>query len=392
MNKSITILMSNGITKDIKEIKVGDKVICADSQIGIVDGVNKIETDLYNIIPSKGNNYIVHSEQLLILKASNHEIINWTPKRNYYKVRWLQNFTIKEKCFSKSKYGSKENAYNSAKNYIENDVPKLQGYTKYKDIVEIKAKDYYNLPKRIRDAYKSFSVGINFESKQVEIDPYMLGYWLGDGTSANTEITTADTEIVEYVNNLAKSLGLQVTHSNKYHYNITTGTNYGGTGRNPWNNFLKKYNLINNKHIPDNFKFNSKENRLKLLAGLIDSDGYQRDNCYDFCLKSEKLSDDIIFLARSLGFFVPGKQKVKKTCTNSKNGPVTGDYFRFSIFGEGLENIPCLLNRKLTHERRTKKSANVNGVKIISMGKQPWYILKIKDNARYLLDDFTVLG
>jgi hypothetical protein len=150
-----------------------------------------------------------------------------------------------------------------------------------------------------------------------------------------------------------KSLNLQL-RINGLHVNITTGTTLDGPGRNVLLNFFKDNNLLNNKHIPDTYKFNSRENRLKLLAGLIDSDGYLSNNVYEFTLKSEILVNDIIFLVRSLCFFTY-KKEIQKTCTNGPNGSVTGNYLRFHICGEGLEEILVLLERKRAHERRSKK-------------------------------------
>lgn len=155
--------------------------------------------------------------------------------------------------------------------------------------------------------------------------------------------------MVDYFKKFAESICLQVTNSDEFTYDVTTGSNTGGHGRNPWRNFLKKYNLLGNKHIPDDYKFNSMESRLKLLAGLIDSDGYEDHNAFDFCLKSEKLVDDIIFLSRSLGFHVTEKNKVTKVYTNAPDGPKEGTYYRFRICGEGLEKIPVLLEREREH-------------------------------------------
>ena len=84
------------------------------------------------------------------------------------------------------------------------------------------------------------------------------------------------------------------------------------------------------------------------------------------------------------------KNKCTKTCTNSSNGPVTGTYYRFIIYGEGLEDIPSLLKRKQAKPRKQKKDASVTGLKIKSIGKQTYYILKT-NCTRFLLDDFTVV-
>ena len=82
------------------------------------------------------------------------------------------------------------------------------------------------------------------------------------------------------------------------------GWNSGGNNR--MLNSLKQHNMIKNKHIPLIYKCNSRQNRLKLLAGLIDSDGYlsHSKSDYQFCqsLEHEELIDDVIYLCRSLGF------------------------------------------------------------------------------------------
>ena len=84
------------------------------------------------------------------------------------------------------------------------------------------------------------------------------------------------------------------------------------------------------------------------------------------------MADDVIFLARSLGFKAH-KTKCRQTCTNSSRGRVTGTYYRFIIYGEGLEKVPSLLKRKQTHKRVTKKNARVTGIRIKYYGKI-WFI------------------
>lgn len=72
---------------------------------------------------------------------------------------------------------------------------------------------------------------------------------------------------------------------------------------NYFRNYLRELNLLNNKHIPAIYMYNSKEIRLALLAGLIDSDGYyDHSNIYEITQKNKRLSDDILYLCRSLGF------------------------------------------------------------------------------------------
>ena len=120
------------------------------------------------------------------------------------------------------------------------------------------------------------------------IDPYVLGCWLGDGTSANGGFSTADKEILQYINDA----GYKITKwSGKYSYGI------GDLKRR-----LRKHNLINNKHIPFNYLFSSWHQRLRLLQGLMDTDGHITDygRC-EFTSMNIKLAKGVYELAIGLG-------------------------------------------------------------------------------------------
>ena len=85
-----------------------------------------------------------------------------------------------------------------------------------------------NLNKSSQDMFKGFSVGVEYENKNMDMDPYMYGLWLGDGTSKASSITSADQEIVDYLNNWVTENRLKINKVGNYRYDITTGTNEGG--------------------------------------------------------------------------------------------------------------------------------------------------------------------
>jgi hypothetical protein len=78
---------------------------------------------------------------------------------------------------------------------------------------------------------------------------------------------------------------------------------------------------------------------MKLLAGLLDSDGYlnKEGNCFEFIHNNENMIDDIIFLARSLGFACYKSEK--KTSWKYKEINFSKTY-RINISGSGIEKIP----------------------------------------------------
>lgn len=389
LGRNTPVLMFDGSIKMSQDIRVGDVIMGDDSSSRIVKKTITGIDDMFEVTQIRGIKYTVTGDHILVLTVSNYEYYWWDDSRKRWILQWLENWKRRTKSFTVKDFGSKEMAEMETKTFQAQVLPTISGYTRYKDIVEIETRDYDSLSEFIQGAYKGFSVGIEFPERTVEIDPYAVGYWLGDGTAGKPEITTGDNEIREYFTNFADDLGLQITERGEYSMNITTGTRFGGAGRNPFVNFLKSYNLWNNKHIPDDYKYNSRANQLKLLAGIIDSDGTQRDNVYNIKQKCERLTDDIIFLIRSLGFQTH-KKLIQCTCTNSKNGPVTGWYYWFPIYGKGLEEIPVLLNRKQCHERMTKKTASVTGITIAPVGKQIYYGFEFEGNPRFLLEDFTV--
>ncbi|ARF11948.1 homing endonuclease [Klosneuvirus KNV1] len=386
--KDINILMYDCSVKPIQDIKINDLIMGDDSTPRKVLDIIEGEEEMYEIIPARGQKYCVSKDHILTLKAPKMELIY--KEKDRYCVKWLEKCTLKCKTFG-IKNNSSDEIYEEAKNFLENECPKKEGYVKYGDIKEFNTYDYYNLSQKSRVAYTKYTVGIEFNKRKIDIDPYILGYWLGDGHSDSTRITTADPEIVEYFTKFANDNNLLVKKYQNYGYDFTTG-NVGGYYRNPFRNFLNKYNLFGNKHIPNDYKFNSKEVRLQVLAGIIDSDGYNaNNNGYDFCFKSEKLTNDIIFLARSLGYFILDKKIVQKTCTNSSNGRVTNNYYRFHICGNTLNEIPCLLKRKKVTGLKGIKDVNMSSIKIKSIGKLICYNFKLDGNGRFLLENFTIV-
>lgn len=217
------------------------------------------------------------------------------------------------------------------------------------NIVEIEVKDYLELPRHLKLQLKGYKKGVEFKEKSVDFDPYIIGVWLGDKTS----ISNRDTQILDY-------LRAKVPHGK---VNVFTRT-------------LRKYNMINNKHIPYDYKCNSRDIRLRLLAGLIDTDGSYVNGHYGIIQKNKTLSDDILFLARSLGY----------AAYQTKYG----DYFRVMISGAGLEKIPVKVLRKQAKERKQIKDPLVTGITVKHVGRGQYYGFMIDGNHRYLLGDFTV--
>lgn len=149
---------------------------------------------------------------------------------------------------------------------------------------------------------------INCWNNSVPIDPYLLGVLLGDGdlgSSSNIKVSLYEKDIFNKIKIILNNLGydLHLWDNNKSEikdYSIVCSTETKG--------FI---NYINNldircrsieKHIPQEYLFTTFENRIKLLQGLFDTDGYiDSHNNFIFTTSSPKLSEDFAFLVRSLG-------------------------------------------------------------------------------------------
>ncbi len=139
------------------------------------------------------------------------------------------------------------------------------------------------------------------------------------------------------------------------------------------------------KFIPHDYKTGSSSQRLELLAGILDTDGYYHGgNGYEITLKSKQLSDDIAFVARSLGFAAYTKPCQKK-CSNG----VVGNYFRTHISGN-VHLIPCRIDYKTAHPRRQKKDVLRRGFKVELLSEDDYYGFSLDGDGRFLLGDFTV--
>ena len=258
-------------------------------------------------------------------------------------------------------------------------------------VIDISVQDYLKLSPSYRSKTTplcGYRVPIIFQEKNLPIDPYLYGYWLGDGHSYSTQITTQEGYVIKYLVDCFitkhKSLYLKYTGSG-YDYRINSINN-----NNIFMDFLRENNLLQNKHIIHNYKCNTRHNQLALLAGIIDSDGhYAKNNYYEITQKNEKLLDDIIYLARSLGFAAYKKQ-VKKTCTNGANGSATGTYYQTTIYGVGLEEIPVLCPRKKARTRLQIKNPLNYKIKLEELPEDDYYGFEIDGNRRFVLEDFTV--
>ena len=376
------VLMFDGKIKNVEEIKVNDLVMGDDSTQRTVWKTHSGTDIMYKVTNRKGESYTVNSHHILSLIYTGKKNLRERPERFSYQVNWFDkcNYKLTYRTFS-YKNKNKEEVYKEAQEFLDGLVDDRK--------VDIPIEDYLKLSKKYRNNLLGYQVPIEFSEKELHIDPYMIGYWLGDGTAHNSNITTQDSAVLHYFSKNLPKYNLYVEFKSGYSYKISTGV-YGQQG-NVFLQTLKDLNLINNKHIPMIYKCNSRENRLKLLAGFIDADGHLgKRNDFEItqCKKHERLLDDIIYLARSLGF--TATKHIKKTSWTHKGEKKTGEAFRININGSGIEDIPTLIERKQADPRKTRVDALVSQIQIEEVGEGEYYGIELDGNNRFVLGNFIV--
>ena len=376
------ILMYDGSIKMVQDIVVGDKVMGDDSKCRNVISLGRGEDDMYDIVHLNGEKYGVNSEHIMCLKQSGMNIIKTVKTKSggiVYKVIYLDKNDYKQ-------HSKRFKNLEDATRYL-NDM-KLEH-----DYIEIPVKTLLKLPKYISINLKGYKRGVEFSSKKVPFDPYIIGAWLGDGTSTKSEITNQDATILHYLRTELKKYNLNLVHRAEYTYGISYDMHNHDT-RNNKNKFLqvlKDYKLIGNKHIPADYKTNDRQTRLELLAGIIDTDGSYCDKSkgYDIIQKNKVLADDILFVARSLGFTANMKE-CEKSCMY-KVEKRTGTYHRIHLSGDNLSSIPVKCPRKMAKiERVINKDSMIMGITVEPRGWGKYYGFELDNNHKYLLGDFTV--
>ena len=180
--------------------------------------------------------------------------------------------------------------------------------------------DNFILSKNSKTPYHNYSIRlvkpIQFESQlnKEDIKPYIIGALIGDGGLSNSciKFTSSDNEIVERISNeLFEEDKISKYSGDNYDYGISAKE----TKRNKKGYLLKSKTMLKleeygmmgkraeEKSIPKKYLYGSIEERIELLRGIMDTDGYvsKRDCLCEFDTVSEQLCEDVLELIRGLG-------------------------------------------------------------------------------------------
>lgn len=269
--------------KRIGDIKIGDKVIGSNGKAINVTGVfPQGKKELYRVTFNDNTSILVCKEHLWSLRQNGGE-------RRDSHVLNIDDLLNEEKILEFKGIGFNKNKTYPINTYYKN----KNGSLRWKlPIVE----------------------PIEFNKNQVPLDPYFLGLLLGDGGLSTRSIiyTSADQELIDYIVSILPE-DITIKKIGKYNYRISTYKN-----RNSITGILRNLELQGkksiSKFIPEVYKVSSIENRLSLLQGLMDTDGYCGNHGAEYYSISETLANDVVELAQTLG----GVATIRKKITNRK--------------------------------------------------------------------------
>lgn len=235
----------------------------------------------------------------------------------------------------------------------------------------------------------------NNVSSNLLLDPYYLGLWLGDGFTNSPAIINEDIEVIKWLSEYAESNGMTTTILSDKNVPVIYLKNKVYNHKNPIKDTLQYYGILNRKDIPDDYLHGSVEDKLQLMAGLIDTDGHfsKRDCIYTFsqCESRKHIVDKLAFIARSLGFkcslHMYKTAGTKHICGNKS---ICQNTYTLRII-DGLYDIPCKIARKKHHwtQKRTKRTLTNFKVSYSHIGKYKG--ITTDGDHFFVLKDFTVV-
>lgn len=135
------------------------------------------------------------------------------------------------------------------------------------------------------------------------------------------------------------------------------------------------------KRILREYLVNSRRVRMELLAGIVDTDGHAAGSYFEVSCALPGLTEDIAFLARSLGFRATVKERT------TRYGGKAFQSFRINIMGD-VASIPTL--RKKCFPKSRRHNSDCASFAVEQLGEGDWYGFTLDGDGRFLLGDFTV--
>ena len=208
--------------------------------------------------------------------------------------------------------------------------------------------------------------------------PYLVGALIGDGCTVGkriVSITSADPEVIDKI----KSLGYSVAkwESSKYTYGV--------------HKISKQIDALGmrvksiHKSIPDPYKNGSVYDRLELIRGLMDTDGYvSKDGKLYYYTSSLDLAKDFQYVLRSLGGSATITDKWVKY-----NGERVLTYSIYIKYVNGKDLVTLTRKKDRARVKTNHKCCAIKSVESTTSGEATCISVDSKDKL-FITEDFIV--
>jgi hypothetical protein len=251
----------------------------------------------------------------------------------------------------------------------------------------ITVREWMASSKWFRHIRKQRRVSVEFPEQELKVPPYIYGAWLGDGHHSGVAFTSEDHVILEEIDEWAKKLGMVKSESIPAGAAVTQPWKMAAPRSSRNSNPTRAWFRARHKRegIRPEYLISSREQRLELLAGLIDTDGDINDGTnLGFISKYKKLAEDVAHLCNTLGLPATVRPRMKKAQT----GPAR-QYWRVCIRG-AVDDIPVRLQRKKP-VRTNKFNGLLTGFEVEPIGDGDYFGFELEGSDRlFLLGDCTV--
>lgn len=361
------VRMYDGRLKAVQLIEIGDKVMNIQGDgYNTVISTHKGNSKLYKVKQKRGVDYIVNENHILSLKQTRTQgrKIAIEGYKSAEKRKWVYEPFDKEK------------------------------------IHDFDVKYFTQQSEKFRLKYTGFkNTMCHLPEKETMIDPYYLGMWLGDGCSIRPhEITNIDNEIKEWFYDFAKTLDTYaykvdaITHRFMICEEGTKNKSLKGKTR-EFRDSFRDYDLIKNKHIPEDYIYNSYENRLKLLAGLIDSDGCSTGRkTISISQKNRRILEGVLEICRISGFYTNGIIEVNANMKRANGTLYKSKAYSIEINHSNFKDLNKYI--KVPRKRIEGKDCNRNyfstTISIENAGVGDYFGFELDNSPYFTIEDGTV--
>lgn len=342
LGRGTPVVMANGDLVPVQDIRVGDRLASPTGDPVTVLSLARGREQMFRINPVKGDSWVCNASHLLSVKmtATGHRI-----------------------RFADGQIANGEKG----------------------EIVTITAADLFSSSKTARLSVKQWRPEVVcFDGvSSLLIPPYAFGVWLGDGTAKSPGVSKPFSAVTDAWVEYVESVGCNIRVS---HGSTGCPTFHASTQRglaNPVLDRLRDLGVLGRKHIPSAYKTSSVRDRLRLLAGIFDTDGYTSNGGIDFISASRELAEDVAFVCRSVGFAAYVRECRKGIASTG----FEGTYWRVGVSGD-LSGIPA--RRLKITPRKQIKDHRVTGFTMEPIGEGDYYGFEISGDRLFLLGDFTV--